>query len=80
MGEGSGTPGSDRQAGLADGLGERLHVAVVLVAAAVEHGLADAGGLRPLGEQRAGARGRVGFAEAAQLGLVPGDGGERACR
>ena len=36
---------------LADRLGERAHVAVVAVAAAVEHGLGDAGGLGALGEQ-----------------------------
>src|SRR5271170_2907933 len=56
-GEGSGRrpeDRSDRQARLADRLGECLDVAVVLVAAAVEHRLADAGGLCALGEQRPG--------------------------
>ena len=42
-----------RQAALAGALGERLDAAVVLVAAAVEDGGLDAGGLGALGEQRA---------------------------
>src|ERR1700679_3966645 len=42
---------SDRQARFARPLGERLHVAVVLVAAAIEHGRRDSGRLGPLCEQ-----------------------------
>ena len=59
-------------------LGERLHVAVVAVAAAVEHGLGRCRRLGALGEQLAGALGALGFAELAQLGLVPVDRRERA--
>ena len=55
------TCGLDGDAGLADGLGERAHVAVVLVAAAVEHGLGDAGRLGALGQQLAGALGALGL-------------------
>ena len=40
------------QPALAGSFGERLDAPVVLVAAAVEHGALDAGGLRALGEQR----------------------------
>ena len=52
----------DGDAGLADRLGEGAHVAVVAIAAAVEHGFRDAGGLGALGEQLAGALGALGFA------------------
>src|SRR3982751_3071522 len=45
--------GLDGEAGLAGPLGERLHAPVVVVAAAVEHGALDAGGLGALGEQLA---------------------------
>ena len=48
---------------------KRADVAVVAVAAAVEHGLGDAGRLGALGEQLAGALGALGFRERAQLGL-----------
>src|SRR3954449_8138986 len=41
--------GLESQSGLAGGLGERLDATVVLVAAAVEHGALDAGGLGALG-------------------------------
>ena len=66
------------QAALAGALGERLHAAVVLVAAAVEHGGLDAGGLRALGQQLAGALGLLERLERAQVGLGPVDGGQRA--
>src|SRR5918997_3255644 len=48
---------SEGQAALAGALGQGLDAAVVAVAAAVEHGGVDAGGLGALREQRAGARG-----------------------
>src|SRR5438552_5365774 len=78
--EGSGSERLDGQSRLAHGLGERLDVAVVAVAPAVEQRLGDAGRLRALGEQGARAGAALGFAERAQLGLVPVDGGERAAR
>src|SRR6201989_1170969 len=53
------------QAALAGAIRQGLHAAVVLVAAAVEHGGLDAGGLGPLGQQRAGARGLLHPALAA---------------
>src|SRR5664280_3028277 len=69
-GSGSGTAGPlDGDARLADCLGEGAHVAVVAVAAAVEDGLGDTGGLGALGEQLTGALGALGFAQRAQLGL-----------
>src|SRR3954451_9741288 len=40
------------EAALAGALGQALHTAVVLVAAAIEHGGLDAGGLGALGQQR----------------------------
>ena len=73
-------PASDRQARLADRFGERADVAVVAIAATIEHCLGHTGGLRPLGQQLAGARGGLGFAQRAQLGLEPGDCRERARR
>src|SRR3954451_20442089 len=42
------------QSGFASALGEGPHATVVLVAAAVEHGGLDAGGLGALGQQGAG--------------------------
>ena len=48
--------GLEAQAALAGALGQGLDTAVVLVAAAVEHGGLDAGGLGALGEQLAGLR------------------------
>src|ERR1700692_2802691 len=77
--EGSGgeRPGPlDGDARLADRLGESANVAVVAVAAAVEHGLGDARRLRPLGEELPGAGAALGFGQRAQLGLEPVDGRE----
>src|SRR5918996_3015490 len=68
----------DGQPALADALGEGLDAAVVLVAAAVEHGALDAGGLRALGEQLAGAARLLQRLELAQLALGPGDCRQRA--
>src|SRR5919199_4509758 len=45
--------GLEVQAALAGALGQGLHTAVVLVAAAVEHGGVDAGGTGPLGQDGA---------------------------
>src|SRR5919106_1483070 len=67
----------DGQPALADALGKGLDAAVVLVAAAVEHGALDAGGLRALGEQLAGLRGLLQRLEALEVGLGVGDGGQR---
>src|SRR5690606_12321020 len=47
----------DCQSGLAGTVRHGLHPAVVLVAAAVEHGALDAGGLRALGDELADLRG-----------------------
>src|SRR4051794_39301703 len=52
--EGGGGARLELQPGFARALGEGLHAAVVLVAAAVEDGGLDARRLRPLREQRAG--------------------------
>ena len=46
-------PSIELQSALAGAVGERLDAPVVEVAAAVEHDLADAGGLGPLGDQLA---------------------------
>src|SRR3954447_1149681 len=70
--------GLEREAALPGALGQRLDAAVVLVAAAVAHGGLDAGGLRPLGQQLAGPLGLLHPLERAQVGLGPGDGGQRA--
>src|SRR3954447_4773507 len=67
----------DGQPALADALGEGLDAAVVLVAAAIEHGALDAGGLGALGEQLAGLRGLLQRLEALEIGLGVGDGGQR---
>src|SRR5271166_3740678 len=75
-GSGSGRPGTlDGYARLADRVGEGAHVAVVAVAAAVEHGLGDPGRLGALGPQRP-----LGFPQRAQLRLVPVDRRERLAR
>src|ERR1700760_1514140 len=66
------------QPALAGPLGERLNAPVIFVAAAVEHGGVDARGLRPLGQQRAGARGLLHRTPPAQGRLGPVDRGERA--
>src|ERR687896_2310885 len=66
------------QSALAGAFRQRLHAAVVLVAAAIEHGALDAGGLGALGEQLAGAARLVHRLEAAEVRLRPGDGGQRA--
>src|SRR5918992_5291601 len=70
--------GLEPQAALAGALGEGLHTAVVLVAAAVEHRGLDPGGLGALGEQLAGPLGLLHRLERAQVGLDPVDRGERA--
>src|SRR3954468_22431470 len=69
---------SEVQAALAGALGEGLDAAVVLVAAAIEHGGLDAGGLRALGEQLAGLAGLLHRLEAAQVGFDPADRRQRA--
>src|SRR5690349_7395632 len=66
------------QAALAGAFGQGLDTAVVLVAAAVEHGGLDAGGLRALREQLAGLVGLLHRLERAQVGLGPVDRGQRA--
>src|SRR5215218_5745848 len=68
----------DGQAALAGAVREGRDAAVVLVAAAVEHGGLDAGGLRTLGQQLAGLRGLLHRLERAQVGLGPVDRGDRA--
>src|SRR5437763_10066688 len=67
----------DGQSALADALGEGLDTAVVLVAAAIEHGALGAGGLRAVGEQLAGRGGLLQGLEAIEVGLGVGDGGQR---
>src|SRR5271165_227403 len=80
-GEGSGRWAGgplDRDPGLAEGVGERAHVAVVAVAATIEDHLGYVGRAGSLGEQLARALRTVAFAEPAQLGLEPVDSGQRA--
>src|SRR4051794_24664588 len=61
----------DCQAGFAGAVGHGLDAAVVLVAAAIEHGGLDAGGLRALRDELADPRGLLGAAQRAELGLRP---------
>src|SRR5918992_3063254 len=63
---------------LASAFRERPDAAVVLVAAAVEHGALDAGALRALGEQLAGPLRLLHRLQGAQVGLGPADGRQRA--
>src|SRR3712207_3644159 len=70
--------GLEDQAALAGAVCERLHAAVVLVAAAVEHGGLDARGLGPLGEKLARALGLLHLGQGAKIGLGPVDRGQRA--
>src|SRR3954470_8413757 len=66
------------QPALAGAIGEGLDVAVVAVAAAVEDGGLGAGGLGPLGQQRAAPAGGVEPRLFGQTGLVPLDRGQGA--
>src|SRR2546423_15245393 len=66
----------DGQSALADALGEGLDGAVVLVAAAIEHGALDAGGLGAPGEQLAGLGGLLQRLQALEIGLGVGDSGQ----
>src|ERR1700710_1950896 len=68
----------DGQAARAGALGKGLHAAVVPVAAAIEDRAVDAGGLGALGEQLSCPVGLLHRLEAAQVGLRPVDGGQRA--
>src|SRR3954463_4518646 len=68
----------DCQSGFAGAIGPGLDPAVVLVAAAVEHGALHAGGLRALRDQLADLGGLLGAAQAAHVGLGPLRGGQRA--
>src|SRR5437667_3619935 len=63
--------GLERQPALTGRLGERLHAPVVLVAAAIEHDLADPGCRGALGQQSTGPPGLIHAAQVAQLGLDP---------
>src|SRR3954451_19418073 len=65
------------KAALTGALGQGLDAAVVLVAAAIEHGRLDAGGLRTLGEQLPCGIGLLDRLERAQVRLGPLDRGER---
>src|SRR5215210_7489925 len=71
---------SELKAALPGAFGKGLDTAVVLVAAAVEDGVLDAGGLRAVGEDLAGLGGLLHRLERAQVGLGPVDGGQRAAR
>src|SRR6185436_10301366 len=57
----------EAQAALTGALGQGLHAAVELVAAAIEHGGVDAGGLGALGEQLARLRRLLHRLERAQV-------------
>src|ERR1700736_2194276 len=73
---GIGKPSSEGEPGFARSLRERLDLAVVEVAATVEHRGLDAGGLGPLGQQLARALCPRGRRERAQLRIDPVDGDE----
>src|ERR1039458_3413325 len=80
--EGSGRerPGRlDGYSALANRFRKSANVAVVAVAAAVEHRFGYARRLRPLGERLAGALGALRLGERAQLGLEP-EIGRTSCR
>src|SRR3954447_4256094 len=68
------------KAALAGALGEGLDTAVVLVAAAIEHGGVDAGGLGARREQLARLVGLLHRLERAQIGFDPLDRRDRATR
>src|SRR5438874_7979795 len=70
----------DAEAGLPDRLGERANVAVITVAAAIEHRFGDARRLGPLGERLSRAPGALGLCQRAQLGLEPAHRGQRVAR
>src|SRR5919204_1760637 len=59
----------EAQPALTGSVGQGLDAAVVLVAAAVEHGGLDAGGLGALGQQLAGPLGLLHRLQRAQVGL-----------
>src|SRR5919201_4475825 len=66
------------QASFAHAVGERLHLSVVAVAAAVEHGRLDARRLGALGQLLARLAGLLDRLEAAQVRLGPRHGRQRA--
>src|SRR5207302_2654896 len=68
------------QASLTGAVGDCLHAPVILVSAAIEHGLLDAGRLRALGKQCARPLGLLHWLQRTQLGLGPADRRERASR
>src|SRR3954451_13668365 len=68
------------KAALAGALGQGLDTAVVPVAAAIEHGGVDAGGLGARREQLARLVGLLHRLERAQIGLGPLDRRDRATR
>src|SRR5579884_794675 len=70
--------GLEPEPGLAGAVGQGLHTAVVLVAAAVEHGGLDAGGAGTLGQRGADPAGLLHGGQLAQPGLGPVGGGQRA--
>src|SRR5215207_1319539 len=71
-------PSLEGQAALAGALGQGLDTAVIAVAPAVEDRGVDAGVLRALGDQRAGAARLLHPRQAAELGLGPVDRGQGA--
>src|SRR6202142_1827328 len=75
MGIGKGS--SERQSGFPRSLRKRLDLAVIAVAAAVEHGARDAGCLGPLRKQRTGVLGSLRRLQRPQVGLGPVNGGQR---
>src|SRR5580704_6523107 len=68
----------ERQPALTGTVGQSLDPAVVLIAAAVEHGGVDSGRLGSVCQQRAGARGLLHPLQPAQVALGPVDRGDRA--
>src|SRR6185312_500246 len=73
IGSNEGIEASEGEAALASALRQRLHPAVVLVAAAVEDAGLDARLLCAGGEHRAGLLGLLGALERGELLLGPGD-------
>src|SRR3954453_7392949 len=71
---------SELQASLAGAFGDRGNPSVEAVAGAVEDAGLDPGALGALGQQLPGPLRLLHRLELAQLGLGPGDGGDRAAR
>src|SRR5579875_241100 len=77
IGRSEGSGSSEAQPALAGSFGKRPHAAVVLVAAAIEHGALDPGRPGALGQQLTGAARLLHRRQATELRLGPGDRSQR---